>query len=109
MTERQHKLLRIANLAAFYRANPHRYVKDFLHINLKLFQKILIYLMNVSDYFMFIAARGLGKTFLTAVYCVVRCVLYPGTKICIAAGNRSQSINILEYIRTDAKLTGTPC
>lgn len=58
MTDRQRKLLRIANLAAFYRANPHRYVKDFLHINLKLFQKMLIYLMNVSDYFMFIACRG---------------------------------------------------
>lgn len=43
----------------------------------------------------------IGKTFLTAVYCVVRCVLYPGTKICIAAGNRSQSINILEYIRDE--------
>lgn len=101
MTDRQRKLLRIANLAAFYRANPHRYVKDFLHINLKLFQKMLIFLMNVSDYFMFIACRGIGKTFLTAVYCVVRCVLYPGTKICIAAGNRSQSINILEYIRDE--------
>lgn len=58
MTDYQRKLLRIANLAAFYRANPHRYVKDFLHINLKLFQKILIYLMNVNDYFMFIACRG---------------------------------------------------
>lgn len=43
----------------------------------------------------------IGKTFLTAVYCVVRCVLYPGTKICIAAGNRGQSINILEYIRDE--------
>lgn len=58
MTDRQRTLRRIANLAAFYRANPHRYVQDFLHINLKLFQKILIYLMNVSDYFMFIACRG---------------------------------------------------
>lgn len=101
MTDYQRKLLRIANLAAFYRANPHRYVKDFLHINLKLFQKILIYLMNVNDYFMFIACRGIGKTFLTAIYCVVRCILYPGTKICIAAGNRSQSVNILEYIRDE--------
>lgn len=58
MTERQKKLRRIANLAAFYRANPHRYVQDFLHLHLKLFQKLLIFMMNVSDYFMFIACRG---------------------------------------------------
>lgn len=101
MNDRERKLLRIANLASFYRANPHRYVSDFLHVHLKLFQKILICLMNKSDYFMLIASRGLGKTFITAIFCVVRCVLYPGTKICIAAGNRGQSINILEYIRDE--------
>jgi len=37
----------------------------------------------------------LGKSWLTALYCVVRCILYPDTKICIAAGTRSQSINII--------------
>lgn len=40
-----------------------------------------------------------GKSFLASVYCPTRCILYPGTKICIAAGRRSQSINILEYIQ----------
>ena len=42
----------------FYRHNPHRFVKDYLNINLKLFQKILIYMMMISNYFMYIAARG---------------------------------------------------
>lgn len=40
-----------------------------------------------------------GKSFLTSVFCVVRAVLWPGSRICIAAGNRGQSIVILEYIR----------
>lgn len=48
----------VANMAAFYRANPHRFAKDYLNINLKLFQKILIYMMNFSSNLMFIAARG---------------------------------------------------
>ena len=42
----------------FWRANPHRFVEDYLGIKLFLFQKILIYMMNVNPYFMYIAARG---------------------------------------------------
>lgn len=88
---------------AYYRANPHRFVRDYLHIDLKLFQKILIMMMNISSVFVFIATRGIGKTFLSAVFCVVRCILYPGTKICIASGTRDQSINVLEKILLELK------
>ena len=48
--------------AAFYRKNPQRFVKEFLNMNLKLFQKILIYMMMVSTNFLYIASRGSGKT-----------------------------------------------
>lgn len=75
----------VATWCSYYRANPHRFCKDYLGLNLKLFQKILIFMMNISDAFMFIAARGLGKTYLTAIYCCVRAILYPGTIICIAS------------------------
>ena len=85
---------------SFYRANPHRFCADYLNINLKLFQVILIYMMNVSNYFMYIASRGQGKSFLVAIFCCVRCILYPETQICIAAKARSQSINVLEKITT---------
>lgn len=43
---------------SFYRANPHRFCKDYLNIDLKIFQKILIYMMNKSNYFMYLASRG---------------------------------------------------
>lgn len=91
----------VARAASFYRANPHRFVKDFLHIELHWFQKIIIYAMNMNPSFCMIASRGLGKSFLIAIYCCVRCVLYPGTKICIASGTRGQAINVLEKIRTE--------
>ena len=58
-------------------------------------------MMDFSTIFVFIASRGLGKTFLCAVYCVCRAVLYPGTKIAIASGTRSQSINVLEKIMNE--------
>lgn len=91
----------IGRAAAYYRANPHRFVKDFLHIDLRWFQKIVIYAMNMNPAFCMIASRGLGKSFLIAIYCCVRCVLYPGTKICIASGTRGQATNVLEKIRTE--------
>lgn len=45
---------------SFYRANPHRFVKDYLGIDLFLYQMILIYMMDKSQFFMYFAARGQG-------------------------------------------------
>ena len=42
-----------------------------------------------------------GKTFLVAVYCVVRCILYPGTKIIVASGTKSQATEIIGKIQDD--------
>ena len=59
------------------------------------------------QYFMFLASRGLGKTFLSAVYCLTRCILYPGTKIIITAPTKSQGINVLEKLKTNYSLLFT--
>ena len=90
----------VATWCSFYRANPHRFASDYLNIHLKLFQKILLFLMFWNNYFIYIASRGQGKTFLIAIFSVCRCILYPETQICIAAKARSQSINVLEKITT---------
>lgn len=91
MAEANKLMAGVAAWCAYYRANPARFVKDYLHINLKLFQKILITMMLRSTVFVFIATRGIGKTYLSAIYSVVRCILYPGTKVCIASGTRGQA------------------
>lgn len=91
----------IAIWASFYRYNPHRFVKEYLNIDLKLFQKILIYAMMHNHFFLYIAARGQGKTYLTALFCVVRCILFPKTKICIASSTRTQSNEVLLKITDD--------
>lgn len=59
--------------------------------------------MNWANTAVFIGSRGIGKTFLSAVFCTIRCILYPGTKICIASGTRGQSINVLEKIILELK------
>jgi len=84
--------------ASFYRANPQRFVKEYLGINLKMFQMILIFMMNLSHYFMYLASRGQGKTFLTSIYCCVRAILYPETKIIIASGTKGQAREVIEKI-----------
>jgi hypothetical protein len=48
----------VAAWCAFYRENPQRFVKDYLNIYLKKFQKILIYEMMKENYVMYIASRG---------------------------------------------------
>lgn len=88
---------------SFYRANPDKFAEDYLHIQLRLFQRILLTMMFWSTTFVLIACRGLGKTYISAIYCVVRCILYPGTKICIASGTRGQAINVLEKILLELK------
>ena len=42
-----------------------------------------------------------GKSFLIAVFCCIRAILYPGSKIVISSGTRSQSEVILEKIKTE--------
>ena len=91
----------VAAWAGFYRENPHRFVKDYLNVNLKLFQKILLYAMMHNNFFMYLAARGQGKTFLTALFCVVRCILFPKTKICVASATRPQANEVLLKITDD--------
>lgn len=90
----------VAKRAAFYRANPHRFVIDYLGItNLKKFQQIILCLMNECVYFMYLASRGQGKTHLMALFCCIRCILYPGTHICIASKTRKQAQQVIERIQ----------
>lgn len=46
---------------SFYRANPHRFAKDYLNIHLRLFQQIILYMMNWSTNVIYCAARGQGR------------------------------------------------
>lgn len=89
--------------ASFYRANPHRFVEDVLNIKLRIFQKIMIVMMNINIVFVFIASRGMGKTFLAAIYCVTRAILYPGSKIIITSKTRGQAVLIFEKIINELK------
>ena len=91
----------VAWRAGYYRANPQRYVKEVLGIHLKLFQRILIWAMMHFNFTMYLAARGQGKTYLTALFCCVRCILFPGTKIVVSSGTLKQANEVLLKIQDD--------
>lgn len=66
----------------YFRENPARFAVDYLGIQkLTIWQRIILHWMFKSDEFLWIASRGIGKTFLIWLYCIIRCILYPGTKI----------------------------
>lgn len=85
--------------ASFYRANIHRFCIEYLNIKLKMFQQIIILLMNECMNGIMVAARGIGKTFLTAVFCCARCILYPGTICVVASKTRKQAAEIAKKIQ----------
>ena len=92
----------IAERCAYYRANPHRFAEDFIPgLKLRIFQKILLWAMFFSDNFYFIASRGLGKTYLVALFSVIRCILYPGTKIKVASYTFKQAKEVVLKITDD--------
>lgn len=103
MTRYERVMEGAAHWVAFYRKNPHVFAQQYLHLDLRLFQKILLIMMNYCAIFVFIMTRGGGKTFLCAIFCVTRCILYPGTKIVIASGTRGQAIAVLEKIMLELK------
>nr|DAP58604.1 MAG TPA: large terminase [Caudoviricetes sp.] len=101
--ERQQRVIEgMAVWGSYYRQNIDIFVRDYLQLDfLKWFQLMLLVMMDRARIFLWIAARGMGKSFLIAIFAVVRCILYPGTKVVITSGTRGQSINILEKIQTE--------
>lgn len=85
----------VAAWASFYISRPDIFAEEYLGLSLKPFQKILLYVMMHYNYTALFASRGLGKTFLTALFCVIICILKPGTKIVIAAGQKGQAMKIV--------------
>ena len=79
----------------FYRQNIHRFVADYLGIQLKPFQVVLLYMIEHNLRTCLITSRGLGKSWLIALYCCCRCILYPGQKIIVSCETKEQSRNLI--------------
>ena len=83
---------------SFYRANPHRFAKDYLCLNLDIFQQIILCMMFRDANSIYLASRGGGKSFLIAVFCVCYAILYPDSRICLASKTRKQATEIIDKV-----------
>lgn len=93
---------------AYWRANPQRFITEYLGLPLYDFQKFLIWEMNKYPNYIFIGSRGIAKSSLTLDFCCEMAILYPGLKILVVCPVKSQSTQfikkIYEYIRMSKNL-----
>jgi len=69
-----------------------------LNLQILPIQSVILQSLWNSVFPMFIGSRGLGKTFLMAVYNTIKCITSPGTKIVIVGSGYRQAKLIFEYM-----------
>lgn len=74
--------------------------KLLFNIELHPMQILILQEFWIRAFPMYIASRGWGKSFLLALYSLLRCTFYPGTKIVIVGAAFRQSKIIFEYMET---------
>ena len=74
--------------------------KLLFNIELHPIQIAIIQEFWIRSFPMYIASRGWGKSFLLALYCVLKMTFYPGTKIVVVGAAFRQSKIIFEYMET---------
>lgn len=94
LTEDEAKYL----LYKFLRNNISFTADLFLGVKLFPFQAMAIKGMMISDYSMFVFSRGLSKTYSTAIYILLECILAPSANIGVIAGTFRQSKMIFQKI-----------
>ena len=74
--------------------------KLLFNIELHPIQVAILQEFWVRPFPMYIASRGFGKSFLMSLYCILRCMLCPGTKIVVVGAAFRQSKVLFEYMET---------
>lgn len=87
----QKRIDRLKEWTTFYRYNPSFFVEHYMGISLYPYQRYWINLMAHSTRFLGVASRASGKSWIIAVYCIAKCILYPGTKIVLASSTKKQA------------------
>lgn len=67
-------------------------------LKLQPFQQIMLELMWYKKFPMFLATRGAGKTFMLALYALIKALLSPGSKIVIVGAGFRQAKLVFKYI-----------
>lgn len=69
-------------------------------LRLEPFQMVMIEMLWKKKFPMILGSRGIGKTFLLAVYCILRAILVPGSRIVICGAGFRQAKLVFKFIDT---------
>lgn len=81
----------IIDWTTYYRRNIHRLAEHYLGLKLHLYQKIMLYLMNLCPLVVLLCARAVSKSFITSIYACCVCILYPNSKVLVASLTKKQA------------------
>ena len=80
---------------SYYRYYIDEFACDILGLRLFPFQRLILRAMARYQNSMLIACRGLGKSYIVAVFYICVAILYPNIKLGIASGNSQQARNVI--------------
>lgn len=80
---------------SYYRYYIDAFAVDILGLRLFPFQRLILRAMARYQNSMLIACRGLGKSYIVAVFYICVAILYPNIKLGIASGNSQQARNVI--------------
>ena len=80
---------------SYYRYYIDEFAMDILHVELFPFQGIILRAMARGQFSVLIACRGLGKSWIVALFYICISILYPNVKCGIASGNSQQARNVI--------------
>ena len=80
---------------SYYRYYIDEFAVDILGLRLFPFQRLILRAMARYQNSMLIACRGLGKSYIVAVFYICVAILYPNIKLGIASGNSQQARNVI--------------
>lgn len=84
-----------AELLSYYRHYIDIFAEEVLGITLFPFQKLILRAMARYQNTMLICSRGIGKSWISAVFMFCTCILFPSYKFGIVSGKGQQSRNVI--------------
>lgn len=80
---------------SYYRYYIDEFAVDILGVDLFPFQRVILRAMGRGQFSVLIACRGIGKSWIVALFYICVSILYPNVKCGIASGNSQQARNVI--------------
>lgn len=84
-----------AEFLSYYRYYVDEFASDILGCKIFPFQRLILRAMARYQNSMLICCRGLGKSYISALFMICIAILFPGVKIGIASGKGQQARNVI--------------